>query len=198
MDDYEEIKPWERQPGESEKCFNYFKTYKDMGTDRTRAKLAVLVGKSKPTMETIAKKWHWIERINAYNDHIEKISLATIEKEIKEMVKRHAVHAQSLETAIMIPVNKFMKKYQENVQTAFGDLSLGELLDLVFSSADKFPKLVNVERLSRGVPTDYSKADLTSGGEKFKPVINITVSGSKSKLLESLQNESQDESRDEG
>ncbi len=73
----EAIKPWERQPGESEEAFDAFDVYAKMGRDRSIAKAAAGVrnssgkkGKDKSLLERWSSKHGWIVRAAAWDRHV--------------------------------------------------------------------------------------------------------------------------------
>ena len=163
----EENKPWERQPKETDRAYSYFCTFRDMGPGRSLAKLSVLVNKHLSPLAHLSVKFKWIERVNAWTDELERIKADAVIKELKEMTKRHSNHAQAIENVLMVPVNKFIEKMRSGQVGDIESMPSKELLKLIFGVADLFPKIVDTERKSRGVPTDITqqKIDHTTKGE---------------------------------
>ena len=54
-------KPWERQKGESEKAFEAFVTYRDMGEKRTLTAVAEKLQKSGTLIRRWKSAWDWAE-----------------------------------------------------------------------------------------------------------------------------------------
>lgn len=92
---------WERQPGESDKAFEAFSTYRDMGASRSLEKTGQTLGKSKAMMETWSRKFSWVERVSAWEDEQDKIMRKMQIEEISEMRKYHAdIAREMLEKAL--------------------------------------------------------------------------------------------------
>lgn len=83
-------KPWERQPGESDKAFEAFCTYRDMGSERTLQKVGEKLGKSKTLMDRWSSENKWVDRVSAWEDEQDRILRQEQIKDIKKMRQRHA------------------------------------------------------------------------------------------------------------
>jgi hypothetical protein len=58
--------PWERLTGESPQAFEAFAAYRDMGAERSLAKVARQLGKSTTLMERWSVGHHWVRRVDAW------------------------------------------------------------------------------------------------------------------------------------
>ncbi len=74
---------FEQQPRESEKAFAAFSLYLSQGLERSLARTAAKLGRSKVLMERWSKKFDWPGRIAAYNSH-----MALVEREAAEAMVR--------------------------------------------------------------------------------------------------------------
>ena len=72
---------FEQQPRESAKAFAAFKTYLELGVERSLATAADKLGKSKRMMEKWSRKFDWPSRVQAHAAH-----LADIERKSAEAV----------------------------------------------------------------------------------------------------------------
>ena len=72
---------FEQQPRESNKAFAAFKTYLELGAERSLATAADKLGKSKRMMEKWSRKFDWPARVQAHTAH-----LADIERKSAEAV----------------------------------------------------------------------------------------------------------------
>lgn len=90
-------KPWERQKGESEKAYEAFAVYRDMGEKRTFTAVAEKLQKSCTLIRRWKDRWDWPERVRAYDNEIEKEVKAKAVKERKEMSSRHINIAMQLQ-----------------------------------------------------------------------------------------------------
>lgn len=74
-------KPFERQEGESEKAYQAFRTYIDLGADRSLAAVGQKLRKSKALMERWSSRWKWVRRVEAYTDFmVRKADSLTVRK----------------------------------------------------------------------------------------------------------------------
>lgn len=130
-------KPWERQPEETTKAFEAFCIYRDMGQERSAAKVAEKLSKSEQLMKRWSYTHGWVERAAKWDDEQDRIERETAQREqskaIREMRKRHA----DLGTAMLIKAAQALKSIP--VQ----DIKPGDISRMV----DVASKL---ERISRG------------------------------------------------
>lgn len=90
-------KPWERQKGESEKAYEAFATYRDMGEKRTLTAVAEKLQKSGSLIRRWKDQWDWVERVRAYDNGLEKEARAKAVKDRKDMIDRHVKIAMQLQ-----------------------------------------------------------------------------------------------------
>lgn len=64
------LKPWDRQPRESEKAFSAFMAYLQMEGQRSLRKLAGKLGRSDAAISNLSARHHWRDRIDAWNSHL--------------------------------------------------------------------------------------------------------------------------------
>ena len=108
-------KTWERQAGESEKAYEAFTIYRDMGEKRTLIAVAEKLHKSSSLIRRWKERWNWIERVRLYDNEIEKEVKATVVKERKSMIERHIkiamqLQKKALEALRSLPVKKMSAK----------------------------------------------------------------------------------------
>ena len=90
-------KAWERQKGESEKAFEAFVMYRDMGEKRTFTAVAEKLHKSCTLIRRWKDCWEWQERVRAYDNELEKEARAKVIKDHKAMTERHIGIAMQLQ-----------------------------------------------------------------------------------------------------
>jgi hypothetical protein len=74
---------FEQQPKESDKAFAAFSLYLSQGPERSLAKTAEKLGRSKVMMEKWSRRFEWPARVAAYNAH-----MALVEREAAEAMVR--------------------------------------------------------------------------------------------------------------
>ncbi len=184
-------RPWECQANESTRIYSAFLEYRDMGPDRTLTKMAMMTGHKRTKLQAMNHRYRWFERAEAWDKHLQKKADEAKIKAIEKMNARHTDHSEKTETTLMIPVQALIKKFNKLNTEELDNMNTEKLLNLVFQSADRIPKIMDSERKARGVPTEFTKSaiDHTSGGNPVIPLVNIIVNGSQSKLLEDLVND---------
>ena len=91
-----EVQPWERQEGESAKAYEAFAEYRDMGAERSLAKVGQKVGKSKRMMEKWSKAHNWVVRVEQWDLEQDRLIRISLTKDIGAMRKRHADVAKAM------------------------------------------------------------------------------------------------------
>lgn len=81
---------WERQVGESEQAYRAFALYRDMGDERSHAKLQTETGKNRRVIEKWSHRDHWIFRVKKYDEMVEEVRSIAIAQKKKEMMVRQA------------------------------------------------------------------------------------------------------------
>jgi len=74
---------FEQQPKESDEAFAAFNLYLSQGPERSLAKTAAKLSRSKVLMEKWSSKFDWPARVSAYNAH-----MALVEREAAEAITR--------------------------------------------------------------------------------------------------------------
>lgn len=98
-------KPWERQKGESEKAYEAFVTYRDMGQERTISAVVKRLEKSRSLIDRWKERWNWQERVRAYDNELEKEARAKVVKDRKAMTERHIGIAMQLQKKALEALN---------------------------------------------------------------------------------------------
>lgn len=203
---------WERQDRETLQSFEAFKIYRDLGLIRS---YTAVTKKLLPPETTNYKgkyqvvlawsyRYRWVERVSAYQRYMDSVFLQEKETAVKEMVHRHAEYAKQTMQSLYVPVVEFGRKYNlinEMRKTAlrnnipFNDdssdldhMTLSQLLTLVQKSAPLISAMADMERKSRGEPTEITANDVTSGGQVIKPDIKVVVNGTHSTIMKEYEN----------
>lgn len=78
---------WERQPEETAKAFEAFAIYRDMGNDRSIAKVAEKLGKSEALLHRWSSRYEWVKRAAAWDDEVAR---QTARELMRDMAKTRA------------------------------------------------------------------------------------------------------------
>lgn len=153
----ENLRPWERQDGETEKAFSAFKAYLEM-EDRNICQLAKRLSKSRQLVDKWKQKYNWQERCIAWDKSLQEIEYKTAVKERKKMAKRHIAIAMSMQAKAVEALQKI----------EVSKLNANEIIRL-------FDTSVKIERLSRGEATFINSSKNDDSNKKDVADILTTV-----------------------
>ena len=146
----EERKPWERLDEESTPAYAAFKEYRDMGEERSIAKVAKKLGKSDKLLERWSAKHDWGNRVMAWDDAIEHRASENLLNEIAKMRARQRKQALKMQLKglnLLDGINQ-------------GDAKLSEIVSLMKLGMEQ-------ERICMG---DVGEVIEERGGEAVNPV----------------------------
>lgn len=94
------LQAFERQPGETNKAYQAFTIYRDMGTDRTLENVARALGKSATLMERWSATYNWKARAMAFDNYLMNLHLGAetqaIGKKADQWAKRQMEHREEM------------------------------------------------------------------------------------------------------
>jgi hypothetical protein len=158
--------PWERQKRERSKAYEHFCGYRDMGPERSLAKMTGIgnASVSRRQLERWSSEHRWVERAAAYDADFDRRRRAKLEKERQEMADRHSKLAVLGQGTVLEALRRIKPE------------------DLTPSQAVQWlDTLAKLERLSRGEATDIRKSEHSGPGGG-----PIEVTDALSKLLDKL------------
>lgn len=153
----ENLRPWERQDGETEKAFSAFKAYLEM-EDRNICQLAKRLSKSRQLVDKWKQKYNWQERCIAWDKSLQEIEYKTAVRERKKMAKRHIAIAMSMQAKAVEALKKI----------DVSKLNANEFIRL-------FDTAVKIERLSRGEATFINSNQDNKVDEETNPINTIQI-----------------------
>lgn len=154
------VAPWERHEGETDKAFEAFTFYRDAApTDRSLTKTSRKMNKSRPTLADWSRKYGWVRRVSAWDDHCDaQRREAELEKR-RKMGERHAVQAANFQKILMEPARALAEKFKDETFVAsfrakLANMKPEKLLAVVRACAGVYPALMRSERLASGESTE--------------------------------------------
>jgi hypothetical protein len=136
---------WDKQDGETTPAWQAFRTYRDMGEERSFHKVAEKLSKSDTLMKRWASRWKWVVRVSAWDEHVDKRRQeATITKQ-EEMARRHVQIGQGMQGIAAAKLVEYQKRIQSG-QT-LDDIGPRDAVALADAG-------VKLERLVQGEPTE--------------------------------------------
>lgn len=147
----EMMKAWEKQPEESIRAFDAFRTYRDMGAERSLAKVAQKLNKSKTIVARWCGKYNWVERVIEYDKNLDSTNIEATEKAIKQMCKRQ------IEISM-----EFQEKVTERLKSLDVDkISISDLIKM-------YDVAVKIEKEARGFIPAYELNKIRQGDERLE------------------------------
>ena len=147
--------PWERQQGETSRAYEAFAAYRDMGPDRSQAKLSRKLGKNARTIADWSTRYEWVKRAEAWDAEQDRISRKEQIDEIKKMRKRHA----DLASAMLVKAARALQRIPED------EIKATDVSRMVDTAA-------KLERISRG---DVGDVIEERGGGTAIPAVQFYI-----------------------
>jgi hypothetical protein len=139
----EEPKPYECIEGETPKPFSYFVIYRDLGPDRTLARVAEITGRHPHHLATYSRKFRWLERVRAFDSDRDRAGTDAEIDEIEAMRRRQTKAARRIQELGLREIERACERAEESGEP----LNLGETQKLLKLGAE-------LERLNLGEPTE--------------------------------------------
>lgn len=164
--------PWERQPGEDDNAFFQFTVYRDLPPpERTFKATAEIVKRWMSSVQDLGNRYRWRERVEAWDDYVDKQSRIKQLYESQLMIERHAKMAETLQNILMVLPKAMADKVAEpgfkldldaNIKSDDPEEKARALerekflgyTKLLNSSAMSYRVFADLERISRGLPTE--------------------------------------------
>jgi hypothetical protein len=149
---------YEQLPRESNKAFAAFKTYLDLGAERSLATVAGKHGKSKTMIERWSRKFDWPARIQAHAAHV-----ALVEREaIESLAMERAVDWSKVHEAVKVAewqrhkklialADEMIQRWEKNKNKCGTLEGIARVLELA----------TKLGRLAAGMPTEVKEVNTT-------------------------------------
>ena len=105
--------PWERRDGEGIKAYEAFSLYLQMGSDRSLRKVAQQLGKSKTLIDRWSSTHSWVERVGAYEEHLQEEAYKTARKKSRKMADRHISIAMQMQELALKKLKEYGYAYMQ-------------------------------------------------------------------------------------
>jgi hypothetical protein len=138
-----DVQPWERQDDETSVAFEAFAAYRDLGSARSTAKAAKVIGKSKVLCDRWSGRHAWVRRIEAWEREQDRLWRLEQAGARREVARRHARLASAAQAKVVARLQSLKAE----------DLSPGELMRWLDTS-------VRIERQAY----DFDNADTRDAG----------------------------------
>lgn len=149
--------PGDRQDKETAVAFEAFRCYLEMGTERSTAKVARQLGKTKSLIDRWSSRWKWVDRVREYEGEAISAADQGLLEEIAKRSRRQAEISQLHQEALALPSREVLRRLQEdpeNAAKALSNMGLRDLIPMAASAARAHARVVATERLALGMSTD--------------------------------------------
>lgn len=147
--------PWLRLPDESDRGWEMFKFYRDLGPIRTTNMVTDHFDIAQPTVYHYSSKYDWNSRVAAFDQFEDRIYQAQRVVKIREMADTHADLIVSAIQGLNKPLEILMEKINDpQFVHDLKDEEAVTLLAMARQSAKLLPNLMSAERLARGMATE--------------------------------------------
>lgn len=152
MANEDDVRPWDRQPGETSKAYADFQVFLDMGPDRTLQKTSESVSKSAQHIRRLSTQHDWQARSAAWDSMPKRAVQGAYEEMARDIAEQHRELS-----------NKLMARLSAN-------------LDLLPQGADpsiKWSTAHGAARQGHALATDLTKPQSTKTDEISKAIENL-------------------------
>jgi hypothetical protein len=101
---------WERLDGETARAFATFTTYRDMGPERSQAKVVQESGKNPALIQRWSVQHHWVNRADAYDRFLDEEWVKTRAARLRQSAERNADLADAAIEKLADAIAKFKPK----------------------------------------------------------------------------------------
>ena len=175
---------FEQQPRETTKAYAAFKTYLDLGPQRSLAVAAEKMGCTRRRLEWLSRRHGWMARIDAFNQHFAELERQAIERmacakavewwQLHEPARRQAW--LEAEEAIA-DVREARERWRKSGRTV-GFEGMARMLDLAFKlkqfAAGMPSEIKEVHNLHAGkVSIEWEEAIKKAYGQKAETIVDV-------------------------
>ena len=197
--DSQEIKPYDRQPTDTDKSWAAFCMYRDMGGERSLDKLGIKIGKrSGRYLQQWCGKHKWVERCRAFdNEELQRQSIALRETRLKRRIKmeedawkRSDKLIKKAETILAIPIAKpitgedgttiYMPTDKWNLKDAIAFFQYADNLR-IFATGGETPKMTEIDAVRVLAQAGLLPAEILEAAEQGSDAL-------RAKITEGFQN----------
>jgi hypothetical protein len=150
----DEREAWERRDSESAESFEAFSFYRDQGADRSLRSTAQYLRKSNAVIMAWSRRDSWVQRCVQYDAYLDSIRRREAEEAIVAMSHRHAESLERTWKILAAPAVELATRLEDPEDKTLKELTTSELLSAVATIGRVMPRLVQAERLVRGISTE--------------------------------------------
>ncbi len=153
------MNPWDRRQEETTRAFEAFQVYLELGPRRSIRAVANRGQEPSarpfrlPTLFDWSSKHAWPERAKAYDDHVATLRAKAFFGQNEDAAIRMGERAERIGEIGVLLSEEVMRRLEEDPEV-IRELPFSELLEAQARASRAYPRLVQTERLSRGMSTE--------------------------------------------
>lgn len=148
----DEIRSWDRQPGETDKYWRNFQEYRDLGSNRTLEKAARNLGIRGGSMTPASHKWNWRKRCEDFDRWVDQEAQLDSVQAVRAMRRRQIETALAMQNLGNKAVEK-LEQFEANSAKTGKGLHADEARQMIEAG-------VKIERVNRGEPDVVQRVEL--------------------------------------
>lgn len=121
---------WDQQPKETNKAYERFRLYRDMGAGRSLRKLAKELGLDLSSIAEMSSRYRWQERVSAFDAYIDEASQHKSIIQVKAMKERQIALALKAQKAATKGLEQLISRISQQEAHNFRPEALVKLLEI--------------------------------------------------------------------
>lgn len=135
------MRQYDRLPNETTKAYNAFSVYRDLGPDRSLAKAAEIFYGARKNLAQLglwSRRYDWVARARAYDDHLELVARNAIEKHEAARAEEFAERRARLREGVLDAGEKALERMNKILEWPMSEQRLvqdgedGEEISYIF------------------------------------------------------------------
>lgn len=129
------LKPWDAQPNEAPKMFERFRAFLALGPTRTIKKAADSLNSPLSTIKTTSKKFGWVARAKAWDEHMARVQNKARESEATKAGRRAERLAQRLATVALGETQKLAELSAKSDELVVSPREVVKMSEVAFKAS---------------------------------------------------------------
>lgn len=152
---------WERQPEESARAFQAFAAYRDMGAERSTAKVARALGRTKALCDRWSSRWGWVARVDAWDAEQDR-------EQQRRTSERYAQTNEAIHGIGVSILSKIQRRLKSLNETEIDEMPLDALARL-------YGQATRAIRIVQGEPTERHAVEVNRSDPEAEREVALAI-----------------------
>jgi len=153
---------WLQLDNETERAYWDFEVYCDMGPGRSIRKAGKRLAKNPKSLGRLSKKYHWRERVRAFDDYVARRKAEAVVSDAVEMHRKDVETATLIKNVARALLSELEWRLYNTDFLNYGSLSTSDLLKLAPTCVKIYKEGTDMGRVARGFEGTGSEDRLTT------------------------------------